>query len=134
MAGYSGIPLAQKLGLEHAIRTAVLHAPAEYEQLLPDFYPAMSHELHGTLDWIQAFYTSRHDLEKEVALLKAHVAPAGRLWISWPKKSSSVTSDLNENIVRELGLAIGLVDVKVAAINDTWSGLKFVYRLKDRRY
>jgi hypothetical protein len=132
MAGYSETPLAKKLGLAHEARLAVLHAPKEYGQLLPDFYPAMSHALNGNLDWVHAFYNSRKALEQEFVLLKQHLAPAGQLWISWPKKSSGVTSDLDENIVREIGLAVGLVDIKVAAIDSTWSGLKFVYRLKDR--
>ena len=92
----------------------------------------MSQTVGGSLDWVHAFYGSRQMLEQELATLKQHLAPAGQLWVSWPKKSSGVTSDLDENIVRQIGLANGLVDVKVAAIDDTWSGLKFVYRLKDR--
>jgi hypothetical protein len=132
MMGYSETPLAQKLGLVPGLQMSVLHALKNYEQLVPTFYPAMSHKLGGTLDWVHAFYSSRQMLEQEFAALKQHLAPDGQLWVSWPKKSSGVTSDLDENIVREIGLANGLVDVKVAAVDDTWSGLKFVYRLTDR--
>lgn len=132
MAGYSNTPLAQKLGLTTKARTGVLHAPENYKHLLPELYPSMATSLTGKFDWLHAFYTQKDKLEDEFAALKTHISPAGQLWISWPKKTSGVASDINENIIRDIGLKHGLVDVKVAAIDDSWSGLKFIYRLKDR--
>lgn len=86
----------------------------------------------GTLDFAMLFTKSRAELEKEFSRSTKLLAPAGMLWVSWPKKASGVASDLNENIVREIGLAAGLVDVKVCAVTEIWSGLKFVRRVKDR--
>ena len=132
MADYSGTPLAQKLDLPNVTSLAVLHAPVVYNKLLPGI--AADRELtdHTMYDWIHAFYDSHVQLEAECDLLKAHLMTDGQLWISWPKKASGVPSDLTDNVVRNLGLATGLVDVKVVAIDDTWSAIKFVYRLKDR--
>src|SRR4029077_1366280 len=84
------------------------------------------------LDFVMLFTRSRADLKKEFSRMAKLLAPAGRLWVSWPKKSSGVATDVDENIVREIGLAAGLVDVKVCAVTEIWSGLKFVRRLKDR--
>jgi len=86
----------------------------------------------GSTDFIHFFATRRRQLEQKFAALKKALAKDGMLWISWPKGSSGVATDLNENVVREIGLARGLVDVKVCAIDSVWSGLKFVYRLRDR--
>jgi len=86
----------------------------------------------GTLDFIQFFTTEQGDLERRFAMLARSLTPAGMLWISWPKKASGVATDLTEDVIRAVGLAHGLVDVKVAAVDDVWSGLKFVRRLKDR--
>ncbi len=91
-----------------------------------------SQTLTGKLDFVQLFATKRKELAKKFADAKEHLAADGMIWISWPKKSSGVKTDLDENAIREIGLAIGLVDVKVCAVDGTWSGLKFVYRLKDR--
>ncbi len=84
------------------------------------------------LDFVMIFTESRGDLTKEFLRIAKLLAPAGMLWVSWPKKSSGVATDLDENVVREIGLAAGLVDVKVCAVTDVWSGLKFVRRVKDR--
>jgi hypothetical protein len=133
MAGYSNTPLAQKLGLRIDSTNGLLHEPVGYGALLPEYYAAMTKELTGTFDWLQAFYTETELLKREFPQLKEHLARNGQLWISWPKKTSSLVSDLNENIVQAIGLANGLVDVKVAAIDEQWSALKFVYRLRDRK-
>ncbi len=90
------------------------------------------HNGKGPLDFAMVFTKSRAHLTKEFGRVAKSLAPAGMLWVSWPKKSSGVVSDLDENVVREIGLAAGLVDVKVCAITDVWSGLKFVRRVKDR--
>jgi len=136
-AGYSGKPLAQKLGIRTGTTVAALRAPAHYAALLGRL-PAgsrltnrlkaarHSHEL------IHCFSTSRRDLAGRLPRLERALTPAGALWISWPKQASGVTTDLTETAVREIGLTHGLVDVKVCAVDETWSGLKFVRRLRDR--
>ncbi len=92
----------------------------------------LGEQLGAQLDFIQLFVTQRADLKHRFKDAKKCLARNGSLWISWPKKASGTPTDLNENSIREIGLGIGLVDVKVCAVDETWSGLKFVYRLKDR--
>jgi hypothetical protein len=133
-AGYSRRTLLEKLGLKPGDRAAILNSPEGYLTTLGEL-PLQVKLLGGRggqLDFIQLFARSRTDLERAFARAAARLKPDGMLWISWPKQSSPLAGDLNENIVREVGLSIGLVDVKVAAIDYDWSGLKFVYRLKDR--
>ena len=133
-AGYSTRTLPAKLGLKSGDRVAILYAPKGYQATLGELPPQVK-ILGGRasqLDFIQLFARSALDLEQTFAKAAARLKPDGMLWISWPKKSSLFAGDLNENIVREVGLSAGLVDVKVAAIDTNWSGLKFVYRLKDR--
>lgn len=126
-------PLDQKLGIKPALPAYVLHAPTAYEHELPMITLVGSiGELPKVAKWIQAFYAQQNDLGQEMVALKDRLAKDGQLWICWPKRSSGVGSDLNDTIVRTLGLKAGLVDTKVASINDIWSGLKFVYRLIDR--
>ncbi|MGH2619026.1 MAG: DUF3052 family protein [Anaerolineales bacterium] len=133
-AGYSTRTLPAKLGLKSGDRVTILYAPEGYQATLGELPPQVK-ILTGRasqLDFIQLFARSRTDLEQDFAKAAARLKPDGMLWISWPKQSSPLAGELNENIVREVGLSVGLVDVKVAAIDDDWSGLKFVYRLKDR--
>jgi len=134
MPGYSGTPLPKKLGIKPGFRVRLIDAPA-------DVLAALSAPLAGceiardgksALDFAMIFTYSKTALEKEFKSISKILAPAGMLWVSWPKKSSGVTTDLDENIVREIGLAAGLVDVKVCAVTEVWSGLKFVRRVKDR--
>jgi|ERR1017187_10421410 hypothetical protein len=126
--------LQRKLGLKPNLKAYTLHAPLEYEDYLPSPTPIVnSGELHDDTDWIQAFYFNKTELEAEISTLRHCLAKNGQLWISWPKKSSKLAFDLTDGVVRQIGLTAGLVDVKVASINDTWSGLKFVYRLSDRK-
>lgn len=125
--------LVRKLGLRLGQKAATLHAPVGYTEFLHIPEPAATTaDLADELDWVHAFYTSQTTLETEIAVLKQRIAKDGQLWISWPKKSSGLATALNDELVRKAGLGVGLVDVKVAAINETWSGLKFVYRLQDR--
>ncbi len=134
MAGYSKTPLVKKLGLKEGCKAAILNAPENYAQTLGEL-PArvtVADTLIGPFDFIHFFTTSRETLANEFPRLKQALSPTGLLWISWPKRSTKVTTDLTENIIRAIGLDNGLVDVKVAAVDETWSGLKFVYRLKDR--
>jgi len=133
-AGYSGKPLAQKLGIKAGSTIAILHAPRGYDRTLGKV-PARVTErtgATGALDFIQFFTSEKRDLEHEFGTLARALAPAGALWISWPKQSAGVPTDLTEDVIRAIGLAHGLVDVKVVAVDEIWSGLKFVRRAKDR--
>jgi len=133
-AGYSDTALIKKLGINSSLRMAVLNQPSNYQLDMGQLPAGASflQELGANLNFIHYFALERSELEMHCPVLKKSLAPTGMLWISWPKKSSNVESDLDGNVVREIGLANGLVDVKVAAIDEIWSGLKFVYRLEDR--
>jgi hypothetical protein len=124
-AGYSGTPLPRKLGIKPGSRVLVLDAP---EAFLPDVERVGS----GPADVIVSFHTERAVLERRLPELRALMTPAAGLWIAWPKRASGVATDVTEDVVRELGLAARLVDNKVCAIDDTWSGLRLVIRLADR--
>lgn len=133
-AGYSKTPLARKLGLKAGMRACVVAAPAGYFGLLepmPDGIVWLKRPGRA-MDFIQVFAASEAALARQLPSLKSHLAPAGMLWICWPKKASGRATDLSGDGVRAAGLAAGLVDVKVCAIDEVWSGLKFVYRLTDR--
>jgi len=132
-AGYSGTPLPKKLGLKPGIRAAVLHAPKHYAKLIgPVPGVRLVSRMSPGMDFLHVFFTRGKDLAAEFPKLKKALDSAGMLWISWPKKSSKLETDLDENLVRAIGLSHGLVDVKVCAVDEDWSGLKFVYRVKDR--
>ena len=134
-AGYSQRSLAQKLGIKAGWTIAVLNAPENYLELLaglPDGVTIHS-ELSSDLPLIHFFCTKQKELEASFPAMRAALLQNGMVWISWPKKSAKVPTDLDENIIRNLGLASGLVDVKVAAVDAVWSGLKFVIRVKDRK-
>ncbi|MBI1851619.1 MAG: DUF3052 domain-containing protein [Planctomycetes bacterium] len=135
-AGYSGTPLPKKLGIKPGHRVLLVNAPAEFRTTLGELPQDVALVDSGTakapFDVIIFFTKSAANLEKRFAALAAKLTPAGGLWISWPKKASGVATDLTDNVVREMGLAGGLVDVKVCAVDDTWSGLRFVIRVKDR--
>jgi hypothetical protein len=134
MAGYSGKPLSDKLGIKPGFKVAIIKAPPGYDRLIEQWPVgvSISRSLGGRYDLIHYFTKGRSVLEAVSKNLAQHLEKNGSLWISWPKQSSGVQTDLNENSVRQIGLAAGLVDVKVAAVDETWSGLKFVYRVKDR--
>ncbi len=134
MAGYSDTPLINKLGIKVGLNMTVLNAPAHYDQLIGDWPVgvSVSRSLDETFAFIHYFTQSKLELEQQFPDLVAHLDKRGMLWVSWPKKASGMESDLDDNVIREIGLANGLVDVKVAAIDEVWSGIKFVYRLKDR--
>ena len=132
-AGYSGTPLPRKLGIKPDSRVLLVAPPDGFELagLPPGVVP---HERAGTgpYDVVLAFCPDLAALRRRFAPLARRLATAGALWIAWPKKASGVRTDLTENVVRDHGLAAGLVDVKVAAVDATWGGLKFVVRLRDR--
>jgi hypothetical protein len=126
--------LAQKLGLKPGYRVSVLNAPRDYETILGELPQgaALVHELAGPFDLIHFFTQSRKELEKKFPFLLLELSKSGGLWVSWPKASSGIETDLNNSIVREIGLRNGLVDVKIVSIDKIWSALKFVYRVSDR--
>ena len=133
--GYSGTPLPRKLGIKAGQRIAFLDAPPEFAVALGELEPGTSAPrttLRGPLDLIVAFFLERRRLERRLPRLIAALDPAGALWIAWPKRASGVATDVTETVVRDLGLAAGVVDVKVCAIDATWSGLKLVIRVQDR--
>ena len=133
MPGYSGTPLAKKLGIKPGLRVSFVDMPADVRAELKGAIEHCKINRGGKLphDFVLWFAKSKADLD-DFDFVSSLLAPAGMIWASWPKKSSGVSTDLNEDVVREIGLAAGLVDVKVCAITDIWSGLKFVRRLKDR--
>jgi hypothetical protein len=132
MAGYSGTPLVKKLGIRSQLRVAFFRLPPEVRAELEDNLAHCRAAGPGPLDFVMIFVKSQAELRKRFPQFARQLAPAGMLWVSWPKKSSGVTTDVGENDVRGIGLEAGLVDVKVCAVSEIWSGLKFVIRVKDR--
>lgn len=134
MAGYSNTPLLKKLGIKEGFRLSLINPPEGFDQELGAL-PRNAVQLAGTakqLDFIMLFSKSEQLLKARFSKLANKLQPSGMIWVSWPKKSSGVATDLTEGEVRRIGLAAGLVDVKICAVNEIWSGLKFVYRLRDR--
>jgi len=135
MAGYSGTPLPKKLGIKEQSRIAFINAPKGFQS---DLGPLPSSaevvkRVMKPLDLVLLFVTSERELARDFAKLAEKLATNGMIWIAWPKKSSGVATDLSFERVQRIGLDAGLVDVKICAIDETWSGLKFVFRLKDRK-
>jgi hypothetical protein len=134
MPGYSGTPLPKKLGIKAGFRVWLANAPADVRAELREALAECELAKRGdALDFVMIFTKSRMELTKEFAEMAKRLTPAGMLWVSWPKKSSGVATDTDENVVRGIGLDAGLVDVKVCAVTEVWSGLKFVRRVKDRQ-
>ena len=134
MAGYSGTPLPKKLGIKPGHRVLALNAPEGFADTLgelPDGV-AVRGSARGKADVIVSFHERRAELAKRMPRLRELMDPAAGLWIAWPKRASKLPTDLTEDVVRELALANTLVDNKVCAIDDTWSGLRLVIRLRDR--
>jgi hypothetical protein len=134
MAGYSDTPLAKKLGIKESSRIAFVNAPKDFQKKLGSL-PANAEivtRLLKPLDIILLFTAAEKTLAKDFRALAKKLSTNGMIWIAWPKKSSGVSTDLSFERVQGIGLQEGLVDVKICAIDEIWSGLKFVYRLKDR--
>jgi hypothetical protein len=134
MAGYSETTLLKKLGIKESSRVALINAPKDFlEKLGPLPEGASIVSASGKpLDFILIFTRSRAELIRKLALARANLSQKGMIWIAWPKKSSGITSDLSFAVVQEAGLTEGVVDTKVCAISDVWSGLRFLIRVKDR--
>ena len=135
MAGYSGTPLPKKLGIKDKLRVFLSSAA-------PDVTSALRTALadceilknpRGPLDFVMLFVKSQAECKSSLVPVVKQLAPAGMVWVCWPKKSSGIATDLNENDIRRIGLAAGLVDIKVCAVNETWSGLKFVIPAAKRK-
>ncbi len=134
MAGYSGTPLAAKLGIKPGHRVVLVRAPEGFEatlEPLPDG-TRLGRRLVTHPDLVLVFTTARTDLARRVPHLAPRVFPSGALWVAWPKRSSGVATDLTEDVLREVCLPLGIVDTKVCAVDETWSGLRFVWRREHR--
>ncbi|MEM1010095.1 MAG: DUF3052 domain-containing protein [Myxococcota bacterium] len=134
-AGYSKTPLVKKLGLKAGFTALTYHAPDHYFQLLeglPEHVHFPTEYKGGEVDFIHLFFKEEEQLKEQLPRYKERLSKQGLLWVSWPKKASKVPTTVDEALVRREGLSLGLVDVKVCAVDEVWSGLKFVYRVKDR--
>ena len=134
MAGYSGTPLIKKLGIKDGFDVSFVNAPENFvtQLQLPAGVNVKTVSRSNALDFIHVFARTQTALATAFAQYPPKMKSNGMLWISWPKKSSGVQTDVSENVVRDMGLAAGLVDVKICAVDEVWSGQKFVYRVKDR--
>ncbi|MEL7530428.1 MAG: DUF3052 family protein [Bacteroidota bacterium] len=133
--GYSGTPLAKKLGIKAGMKLYAHQAPPHYQELLatlPEGCEWLKQGKEAQTNFVHAFFKEEADLIERLPTLKAMLPSNGSLWLSWPKKAAKIKTDLNRELIREHGLDAGLVDVKVCAVDENWSGLKFVYRLQDR--
>lgn len=135
IAGYSGTPLAKKLGIKEGSKIRLVNQPQDYFELFENMPPNVQVLTDKKLkkDLVHYFTKKAIELQKDIASLKNEIQENGMIWISWPKKSSKVETDITEDIVRGIALANGLVDIKVCAIDDTWSALKLVIPVKDRK-
>lgn len=134
MAGYSKRSLVEKLGIKESMHIAIINAPDNYAETLEKLPKNLTidNNLGEKYNFIQFFAKSQETVKEKFPVLKKALIKNGSLWIAWPKGTCNIATDLNENIIRKIGLANGLVDIKVIAVDDMWSGLKFVYRLSDR--
>lgn len=134
-SGYSGTPLGKKLGLKEGFSVLLYNAPRHYLGLFTDFPENIiftEDGENGSIHFIHLFCKTHNELQKSVTSYKPLLKKTGMIWVSWPKGGSKISTDLKREPIRDYALSTGLVDVKVAAIDENWSGLKFVYRLKDR--
>lgn len=134
MAGYSGTPLVNKFGIKPGHRLALLGAPNDFDETLGELPAGVTvvRRLRAPCDVLVFFTDRRADLHGQILRLMENLKPDGGMWIAWPKKASGVATDVTEDVIRAAALANGLVDNKVCAIDETWSGLRLVFRLKDR--
>lgn len=133
-SGYSGTPLAKKLGFREGLKVRIINPPEHYFDLFEVLPNAIefSHERKPKKDLIHYFTRNAKELERDILSLKNEITTNGIIWISWPKKSSKIVTDVTEDTIRNLALACGLIDVKVCAVDEVWSGLKLVIPVKDR--
>ena len=135
MAGYSGTPLPQKLGIKTGLTVVTINAPAKYRRLLgkiPDGV-AFSNRLDSSSNFVHLLTRRRSELRKKLSILRDKISENGTVWVSWPKKSSGISTDVTEDVIREIALPLGFVDIKVCAVDETWSGLKLMIRRENRK-
>jgi hypothetical protein len=135
MAGYSGTPLIKKLGINSGQVAIIVNSPANYKKLLGKL-PAgakLSERVTSEFQFLHFFSTDRADLAKQLRNFRAKIADTGVLWVSWPKKSAKVATDITEDVIRAVALPLGFVDTKVCAVDETWSGLKLMIRRENRK-
>ena len=135
MAGYSGTPLPQKLGIKPGTIAVVINAPDNYRKLLGQIPSGVNFATRpvGNTKFIHLFVKERRALQSQLQSLRHKIAEDAALWVSWPKKSSGVPTDVTEDVIRAVALPIGFVDIKVCAVDDTWSGLKLMIRRENRK-
>lgn len=135
MAGYSGTPLAQKLGIKPGATIVLINPPAKYQKLLGSSASDAQFKSRAGAEtgFIHFFTRRRIELEKQLTRLRTKLADSGTLWVSWPKKSAGVPTDVTEDVIRAVALPLGFVDTKVCAVDETWSGLKLMIRRTNRR-
>ena len=135
MAGYSGTPLPQKLGIKSGLTVVTINAPTNYRRLLgtiPDG-ATLSDRVRPDSSFVHVFVKKRSELAKRLSLLREKIPDTGTVWVSWPKRSSGVSTDVTEDVVRAVALPLGFVDVKVCAVDEIWSGLKLMVRRTNRK-
>ena len=135
MAGYSGTPLPQKLGIKLGLMVVTVNAPANYRRLLgqiPDSI-TFSERLKSGSSFVHLFTSRRSEMQKKMSILRDKISDNGAIWVSWPKKSSGISTDVTEDVIREIALPLGFVDIKVCAVDETWSGLKLMIRRENRK-
>ena len=130
LTGYSGTPLAKKLGISAGSKLVTRHAPSDYEQLVAPLPPGVliTGKITKSTDLVHVFAVDRSVLERELASLRKNIRPDSIVWVSWPKKASKVPTDITEDTIREVCLPLGFVDIKVCAVSNIWSGLKLMIR------
>lgn len=135
MAGYSGTPLAKKLGIKPPMRLVPIDAPTQYRAWLGELPEgvAIVSQPRQSLQAVHVFATKRSALEKHLSMLRRRLEQSGFVWVSWPKKASGVATDITEDVIREVALPLGFVDIKVCAVSEVWSGLKLVIRKRERK-
>jgi hypothetical protein len=135
MAGYSETPLPQKLGIKPGLTVVTINAPTNYRRLLGKIPEGVTFSDRLKLDssFIHVFTRTRSELANRLPVLRARIADIGTVWVSWPKRSAGVPTDVTEDVVRAVALPLGFVDVKVCAIDETWSGLKLMVRRENRK-
>ena len=132
--GYSGTPLAKKIGIKEGFTIRLFNQPAGYFDLFEDFPSSVKivKNKHSSKDLVHYFITTAAELLRDIRSLRSEIFPAGALWVSWPKKSSGVKTGLTEDVIRKMALQNGLVDIKVCAVDEIWSALKLVVPVKER--
>ena len=135
MAGYSGTPLAKKLGIQEGSKLHLVQAPKEYLKLIAPAPTGVKvvNRMSGDIDIVHVFSTQKSQLLQAFSTCLDKLKPNGVIWVSWPKKASKVATDITEDTIREIALPLGLVDIKVCAIDEVWSGLKLVIRTENRK-